>query len=198
MAYLVSLGENRGAFSTTKIMSPNIKEKWTDITVKYNNVTTAQDKVLVKYRTEGITLPRPENGSETLWTSTTTFTTTLDWSRVKTDFDAGKKYEVEVLAGKGAGILAHITDITESSGTYTVTIDETIPSISVGDKAVVAVDNWLKLEEITVDSAPDSNTVTARLPNVNSKWIQFKIELRGEEVQIEELLINNKAHQMVV
>jgi len=199
----VTTGENRGSFTTTKIESPNIKETWTGVTVKYNNVTDTQDKIIVKYRTEikpnfpvinyGI-----DPSENILWADTTSFTTTNDWAEIKADFDLGKKYEIEILRYTGAGMLAHITDITEAAGTYTVTIDETVRGVSNGDIAHIAVNNWQKLPEIDKDTAPESNMKVVRLPAVNSKWIQLKLELRGEQVQIEELVLNNKLYQGVV
>jgi len=173
------------------------------VTVKYNNVTDTQDKIIVKYRTEikpnfpvinyGI-----DPSENILWADTTSFTTTNDWAEIKADFDLGKKYEIEILRYTGAGMLAHITDITEAAGTYTVTIDETVRGVSNGDIAHIAVNNWQKLPEIDKDTAPESNMKVVRLPAVNSKWIQLKLELRGEQVQIEELVLNNKLYQGVV
>ena len=118
------------------------------------------------------------------WTSTNTFTVSNSkWSLVSIGD------EVEIIAGSGSGYTAHITDISESAGTYTVTLDEVIPLIAVSDTSSVIVNNWTKGATITLT---DTTLHKQTSVNKSAKWLQIKCELRGEGTQVEELQIVNK------
>jgi hypothetical protein len=177
--------EARGYFITPKITSQDVTDVFNQITVKFTAPLGELDKIIIKYRTE-------DDGNEFVnlanwditWTSTTTFTTTeTGWA------SATVGDEVEILAGAGAGILAHISTITESSGTYTVTIDESFDYYTSGDIAVAIFRNWTKWQTIT-----STNTLgyLSEQLGVTGKFLQLKIELRGVEVQIEEIKVDNK------
>lgn len=185
-------GENRGNFVTQKIFSNNIEDVWNKIVLKARNIYNTNDKIVVKYRTEEKQFfPVTPDSFQLVdynitWTSTTSFTVTdTKWAYV----EAGD--EVEVIAGAGAGYTAHISTITESSGTYTVTIDETLPLITANDTAQVVVNNWTKGATITSTDTKLHKTTPVNAP---SKWIQIKCELRGEGTQVEELQVVNKTH----
>lgn len=186
--------ENRGYFVTSRFESNEfLEDSFTSVGIKYDNVDSEEDKIVVKYR---ITDEDPryyitnnDKGLTTQWTDGNTFTTTIDLSDIKTRSDAGIQDEVEVVFGKGSGVLAHITSITESSGTYTVNIDETVPNVTNGDPLLFVVGNWIKLG--TIDSDDDGGYKVFTV-GAQSKWIQFKVELRGVDVAVEELLVNNK------
>jgi hypothetical protein len=117
------------------------------------------------------------------WTSTTTFTTTqTKWA------DAVVGDEIEVLKGAAGGLLAHITQIVNNSGTYTVTIDETFEQYITGDVSYAIFRNWTKFA--VIDST--GNGYLSQEIGANGKFIQVKVELRGLGVQIEEMKVDNK------
>lgn len=185
-------GENRGSFVTQKIFSDNIEDVFNKVVLKARNIYNANDKIVVKYRTtERQYFPITTDSFQLseyniTWTSTTSFTVTdTKWAYVQ----AGD--EVEIIEGAGAGFTAHISTITESGGTYTITIDETIPLISASDTSHVIVNNWTK--GATLDSTETKLHDTTSV-NLNSKWIQIKCELRGEGTQVEELQLVNMTH----
>lgn len=195
----VSLQENRGYFITSKFESQSIDDIFSSVHLKYKNVETVEDNIIVKYRTTENTLndylTYTDTTATTQWTDGNTFTTTVDISAIKTRADAGIYDEIEIVSGVGAGTLAHITSITESSGTYTVNIDETVPNVTSGDDFRVVYSNWTKLGTIT---SSDSNGLQLFGVGASGKWIQFKVELRGEDVAVEELAVNNKPHTQMV
>ena len=122
------------------------------------------------------------------WTSTTTFT-------VQKPFDewalAEVGNEVEILRGAGAGLLAHIVSIVESSGTYTVTLDDGFAEYQSGDVGLAVFHNWKKL--VTIDYG-DSNALQnfySEDVGIEGQFLQLKVELRGVNVQIVELLVDN-------
>jgi hypothetical protein len=184
--------ENRGYFVTPKIFSQNVTDTFNLITLKFSKFLSDTDKILIKYRTvddrrDVITV----DGSEWLatWTSTNTFTT------AQVDFaDAIVGDEIEFLQGGGSGMLAHITAISLDAGTYTVTIDEAYDYYTAGDKARFVFRNWKKWKTITYgDDNAEQGFISQEL-GVVGKFIQFKIELRGVQTQIEELSVDNKYH----
>lgn len=183
-------GENRGSFVTQKIFSDNIEDNFHKIITKVRNLYSTNDKIVVKYRVVEkqffpITTDSYQLSSYNItWTSTNTFTVSNSkWSLVSIGD------EVEIIAGSGSGYTAHITDISESAGTYTVTLDEVIPLIAVSDTSSVIVNNWIKGATIT----STDTTLHKQTPvNKSSKWLQIKCELRGEGTQVEELQIVNK------
>lgn len=189
--------ENRGYFITQKLFSPDITEKFQKLYMKARHILTENDKVIVKYRikTDG-TLPVIARASTTIgtWTAADTFATAADLSAALTAFTAGDKYEIEIIAGAGAGYLAHIIAISLNAGVYTVQLDETIRNISVNDTMFFVCDNWIKL--LTKGGATGIDTTSD--PNYSefpigrgSKWVQFKVELRGYLVAIEEYELVN-------
>jgi hypothetical protein len=194
-------GENRGWILTQKMYAANVTDAFQKLFVKARHLFTDLDQVIVKYRNEDPdTFPIYAIGGTdyATWVTETRFTTTADLSAAKTAFDAGAAYEIEFTAGAGAGYLAHIAAISLSSGTYTVDIDETIRNISTGDTAYFVVNNFIKMQ--TKDAAEqidsDSNTDYSEFPiGVNGKWIQFRFELRGHLVSIEDYELLTTGHK---
>ncbi len=81
------------------------------------------------------------------WTDTDSFTTTLDLS------DAQVGDEIEIIAGVGSGHIAHISSLSDSSGTWTVNLDEAFPFAVADDIFYYNIDNFVKLETITSETA---------------------------------------------
>ena len=180
--------EARGYFITPKIISNEVTDTFKHFTLKYFPLKSELDKIIVKYRTiedglETIDMSSTANWRGT-WTSTNTFTTTqTEWANAV----AGD--EIEVLRGAGGGLLAHITSITSDSGTYTVTIDETYDQYLTGDICTVVFRNWKKFATIDINTPDDFISLNL---DTKGKFIQFKVELRGLGVKIEEMKIDNK------
>lgn len=181
--------ESRGYFVTPKIFSASVTDIFNKITLKYSPFISELDKIIIKYRItddrrDTILLTGTSSWRAT-WTSSTTFTTT------QADFaSAVVGDEVEFMRGAGAGLLAHITAISGTS-TFTVTIDETYDNYTAGDLATVVFRNWRKFA--TIDSTQTDNYLEQQLGETG-KFIQFKIELRGIAVRIEELHIDDLYH----
>lgn len=143
---------------TAKIPSNQIQESWRKLYVMHKKFITASDKVVVKFRTEEV----PSTEGTITWTSTTVFQSTVDLS----DYVVGD--EVEILQGTGGGMCSHITDISESGGTYTVTVDETHTGAS--GTAIARFQKWTKAGVIQ-----DVKSFGSVVLEDNSPWIQLKI-----------------------
>lgn len=179
--------ESRGYFISPRIFSTETTDTFNQLVLKFSKLINEQDKIIIKTRT---TDDRKEvineANWEATWTSSTTFTST------QTDLaNAVVGDEIEFLRGAAGGLLAHITVISESSGTYTVTIDETFDNYVTGDKSVFIYRNWKKFKTITYgDDNANQGFIEEQL-GVKGKFLQLKIELRGMGVRIEELLVDN-------
>ncbi len=211
-AYGLAIGtfgqENRGYLITPKLQSQALTEMWQNVSIKFRGVDMAEDKILVKYRNiertdtlTGIDLALTQTAT---WVNTSMFTTTA------TTFSSAKKGdEISFHSGSGSGYIAHIFSISESGGTYTVTLDEVIQNVTAGDTVGFVVENWNKIGTITTDDvdyftndngdryASDSGLKTFTIGK-QSRWIELKIELRGEDVKIEEIMVNGKSFKQFI
>lgn len=190
---------NRGYIVTPKLSSTNIQETYPTLLVKFKPLG-ADDKIIIKYRINDKEYTKldqtvAQNSRGGTWTSTSTFTTTVDLS----EFGIGE--EIEIIGGVGAGHLAHISAIEESSGTYTVTLDEAFPTAVSNDLFYFVATNYKRLGTIDMDTKTASQQY-AEVPlissNNTSTFIQFKIELRGIGTTLSELQLSNKTFKKVL
>lgn len=194
--------ENRGWIKFQKFYAENLTDAIQKLYVRARHIWTEHDKVLVKYRTsetEDKNMPIVARTSATVgtWVSATQFTTPCDLTNVKAALDADPlaKYQIEFIYGAGAGYLAHIESLSESGGTWTVNIDETIRNIAASDTCYFRIDEYRKL--LTAENAAAitsaSNPDYTEFPIAKAgKWVQFMVELRGHPgVALEELEIPN-------
>lgn len=156
----LDLVQKYGYIVTTKIMSQSAQSSWERIFLRVRKMLSSTDTIWVKYRTDDVP---PTEGAIT-WVSSNSFTSALDLS----GYSIGD--EVEGTQGGGSGRCAHITSITNNSGTYTVTLDSTLGQSS-GATAKARFQHWKLLNE------PFSNQ-TLNLAQFGSMgaspWIQLK------------------------
>ncbi len=179
---------NRGYIITPQLATKSIRALWKKLELAFRAFDDADDRIVVKYRTSKN--PNLYNSREYIdamggtWSDTQTFTST---SGVLAYAVAGM--EIEIVRGKGAGAMAHISSVNKVGSTYTVVLDEAIPNASGTFSGRLM--NWTKLGTISSQSiAQKLYKITKR-----SKWIQLKIELRGatcESPEIDELLLRLK------
>ena len=186
---------NRGYFVTPRLYSTQKADKYQSLHIKHSPLKP-DDEIVVKYRvTDKLNYPHDltnhTNESVTdlkaIWTSTTTFTTTQDMSDVETD------EEVEIVGGSGSGFMAHISSITEDAGTYTITLDEAFIFATASDEFLFVVDNWKKLGSITNTSLESGFRIDAV-----GGYLQIKVELRGVETKVLDIMINNESYRRLI
>lgn len=188
---------NRGYFITPKILSTQVTDHYNRVNLKFTPFKYETDAIIIKYRNfdDNNTDQFLDNGSpaqwKAIWTSANTFTTVESGMAAFTpDAQGAYNYEVEFVKGGGSGYMSNITDIQESSGTYTVTLDEDYPYYESGDEAFFIVRNWKRWKTITYGSSDAGQSFLNDQLGAEGKFIQFKIELRGVGIRIEELLVN--------
>ncbi len=209
----LGMGKNVGHFVTTKLQAGAITDVFSKFVAKFGDLKISSRKIIVKYRTKkrwGLPGRRDMRGGNATWVTATTFTVnpkTFDMYSVE------EGDEIEFLNGAAAGYTAHISDITEDSATqWTITIDESMPDVAVGETADILIDNWTKFKVISKnDTAVEANAgyISTTLNSENSdarnrgKWAELKIELRGyvdieESMDFEEVMLGNTPDQNYV
>jgi len=189
--------ENRGYFVTPKTFLGSVTDNYQKLYLKYRPLAV-NDKIVVKARTKNVlNLPSSTPRSVTTglyWSSNNECYTTVDLSDVKTAFDAGNKLEIELTAGIGAGQMTQIESIAYESGTYSMVLKDDVVGASSGLQSYFSIDNWEEIFELNYDNQ-DENGIWELPIGKSAKWIQFKIELRGYETTIEDLLLTNTAQK---
>jgi hypothetical protein len=180
--------KRRSRYWTNQLYTPDTKSFWQTIALKYEKMKNADDKILIKYKTQNDS--NYPIRAHVVWSDTDTFTST------ETELaNAQVGDEIFVIAGNGGGSSAHITAIAEDGGTYTVDLDESIYGVSTSDESSVAVENYKKLVSFN-DQLTTSREY--KLPVEASSWIQVLVELRsdgGDSPILEEIDIIPTKHQ---
>lgn len=192
----ITTGENRGYFQTKKIININVNNIQKKLYVKYKNCFDSSDKIIIKYKNENKHYLPFATYTICTWINSNSFSVS---STNQPNFDAvvvGDEVEIlvdDLILGDsgttpGSGLIAHITNITFSSGTYTITIDESVSTMTIGNTFKIKVDNFKKIE--TIDNTTNSTEESCEIPiDVTSKWISIKVEMRGEGVEIEQMIL---------
>lgn len=193
LSCLIPALPNRGYFVTPRFESDQVEDVFQGIVMKHKPLK-GDDKLIVKYKTtDSTTHPIISTNTGGLgatwvgtWSDTDTFTTTVDLS----DVVAGD--EVEIIAGVGSGHIAHVSSITENSGTYTVNLTEAFPFAVATDQMYFVVDKWTYLTEFNSSTPTNLQGYSETQMFATGSFIQFKIEMRGIAVKVKELQV---AHQ---
>ena len=180
--------QNRGVFTLQRIDSYSADETWQSVGIKFSKVYSSEDKIILKYKVRdrnGLPFTTGNiSGSDVTWTSTTTFTS------VDTKFaNVLVGDEVTLLSKTGAGSSAHISTISLATGTYTVTLDEAIGNSS-GTTSIL-VEPWIKLGTVTSADQDKGFKVFSLLSKNIARAISIKGELRGEDVEVEEIVVSS-------
>lgn len=152
-----------GSFITTKLESQEVTDSLIRIWAKYRKFLGSGDKITIKYRSE-----ESDDVEATItWTSATSLTSTADLS----SFAVGD--EMEVTQGLGSGKSSHITAISYSAPTYTITVDESYASATGTSKARFG--KWTKGASITGQSSTYEKATFGT--NMSRTWVQPKVSM---------------------
>ncbi len=136
---------------------------------------------MVKYKTE----PHTRTEADCSWASTNRLLTNTDLSA----YENGD--EVQIIIGKGSGKTAHIQDIENVGGGYSILLDETFTDADGTCKSFF--DKWKKAgfggqnQQITEGTVHLNNT---------SPYIEFKVCIQTTgDTEINSMYITNKQNQ---
>lgn len=178
--------ENRGYILLPWIVSQGAKDRTHKATVHFLPLQD-DDAIIVKAKTKrlpGLPVHTVQRAQSCAWQSSTSFTTTADLSDAKTAFDNEVELECEIIAGAGSGVLAKVSNITLTSGTYTVTLAEEIIGAASGRYCQAQFDNFTYLKTITA-SSPENDDGFADAPlGVPASAVMWKVEVRGVRTTI--------------
>lgn len=188
----------RGYFVTSMITTNFLTEFWKNVYLKFKQFIHDDNKLVVKYRAR-------EPISDNNWQLKTATMTWLSGTQIRGIVPSGIEIgnEVEIANGPNAGCNFHISAMSDTDGAATIpngaktvdiTIDETAPNASDTGKSTIYYNNWVKSGTISdtsdendnipiIGSDSDGNTIN------NTHSIQFKVELRGKEVEVDQLLL---------
>lgn len=183
-------------FITPAIPSNEIEDYFYNIWLKFGKMSGTLPKIIVKYRvSDGYAV----NGDQYLRVPVSKAITWTAANKFTVASAAGLKVgdEVEITGGPNSGACFHISDITS----LTITIDET-PVYTYGANYVgyAIFDDWIKIDDnnknpITSITKYFESLVSGSAEKAVGPSIQFKIELRGDNVQeIRQLIIDQKVH----
>lgn len=179
--------DNKQKFShiITQKLFGGISDIWNKVYVVYKKLLNSTDKIVVKYKTED-DVPLVDSVT---FTDIDRFTTTTDIS----DYSAGD--DVRILQGYGAGKTVTIESITDNAGTYTVIVNDDLPTAIIGITGVVQFSKWIKAGtgEITYSEGKQYKALTLTEKN-NSPTVQFKIcmQFTGKDELYKIKIINNE------
>jgi hypothetical protein len=194
------LMNNRGYFVMGKWQTPNLQEMYQGVAVKYRQLK-AQDKIIVKAKTKDtnpmivgdLTLfdTAAYAGEGVIWDgSGQYFATSADLTGVE------EGDEVHIYAGPGAGQSAHITEINGNvTDGWEVLLDEKIRGTVSGRKSCVSIDKFKKLGVITSDDTEGVKRLALGNPGAS---MEIKVELRGIETAVSEIIPISSAHTPAV
>lgn len=189
--------ENRGYFVTPKIFPSQVQDSFQKLVVKYRPLQT-DDKIIIKSKENDLLgLPISSTGTTgATWLAQNIISVTMDLSEAKTALDGNYELELEVISGSGAGTMVQVESInTDDNLTYSITLKEDVRYASAGELCQFVIDAWKVQGEINADNS-DNGYKNVTIEGINSKWVQFKIELRGNETTIEELQIVNSNYEL--
>lgn len=183
--------KNIGYAVTAKVLSNEINDVYQKLYIKYRPLKPT-DSIIVKEKTKdiiGLPVTTPQASTHCTWSDSNTFTTTADLSEAYTYINTtGGECEVEIISGSGAGQLSRVSSMSYSAPTYTVNLEETVDGVSTSDVCDVVIENWKVIGTIT---SADVDGYVELASGTVSKWAKYKLELRGDNVTIEEIQIVN-------
>lgn len=193
----------RGYIVTRFVEARELEESFKKVWVIFRKFVDAGNKISVKYRSDNpLNVSGAIMSSTGIWVTDTHFT-----SIIPTGVQVG--HEIEVLAGQNGGQMYHISALNDTNGVVAtpngatnldVSISETAADTST-NSSLIMYDNWritelfsdttlgLDFHDFTLGAEDSDGNIL-----VNSTSMQFKIELRGNAMEVEQLLILMKKH----
>jgi len=188
--------ENRGYAVLAKLFSPKTSDIAQKVIIRFRILDTNDVIVLKRKHIDVFGLPvttsTTRSADRANWTSANELNTTQDLSEAVTFLSNNSgKLELEVIAGAGAGTMVQVTSMTADAGVTSIVLDENVQGASSGLDCDFVLENWEVMDQITPSSTTaDLGYMEIPVGKVN-KFTQFKLELRGWNVTIEDIDIVN-------
>lgn len=158
-----------------RIYSQGIKDSWQELISYLDGLELDNESYILKYRGSKKRETTPMNG---VWLNSTTINSVA--ANLDTDpwEDIEEEDEVVIIDGYGRGYSAHVVEINQSSGTFSIELDEEIGTAN--NPVTFYVTNYRKYKAV---SEKEDDELFARASiNTDAGWMQVKIETRGFEI----------------
>lgn len=181
---------------TPIIPSNEVEDYFYDIWMKFNKLSGTTPSITVKYRvTDGLATNTDQYIRVPIYKAITWKTATTFTVASITDIAVGN--EVEISGGPNAGASFHIQSI--DTDTKTITIDETpFYTTGVNYLGYAYFDDWKKISDnsnnpITDTSKTYQQMIVNNTQDATGTYAQFKIEIRGDNVQeLRQIILETK------
>lgn len=176
---------SRGRF----ILNPfygSAKDLWQKVEVLATRLKDSSDRILLKYRlSKHGNMPFKANIT---WVNSTSFTST------DTNFQYVSAGDLIIVAEDlGGNCTSHVSSITYSNPTYTVTIDEAATGVTTPQTGVVRVDNFKRLATISNQKTDFHEIDIPTTEGSHTLWLM--VELRaaaGSVVELDKIVTTSK------
>lgn len=189
-------GRNRGYFITSYIPYSEAEAMWDALWLKFKRFqltagdSTTEDRIVVKWRVQDPLFEAdaqdPNSNVNALFNAQGTWINTISFTcKVPTGVTVGD--EVEIMTGDNGGCVFKVSALSatpDNTTAITVTIDEAAPTSST-DTFLCRFDNWNG--ETAISSTTIGNKRVPFTATTQGEFLQLKVELRGFEVEIDEL-----------
>ncbi len=184
----------RGSFVTAKMVSAQVLDEYAKVFIKYRPLQ-GSDLIILKYKNQdvlGLPISTAQSGCQ--WVSDVMFTTTQDISDAYDFFQNSGELECDIIGGAGAGQATKVEAFTFATGTYTITLAESIEGVSSGNLFDICLENWKEFGRVNDQDTDDFKELPIEVP---SKNLLVKCELRGrpDRLIVESLQIINSTQQ---
>lgn len=176
-------GSKYGWFKTIEIQSESIQDAYERVYLKAKTMT-GDDNITMKYRT----VKKDSVFCSGTPITTTRFNTTDDISAVTANADG--TYDWVVIDTRG-GFIAQVTNISNSTSTYTVTTDSKIGNATYGSR--YEFQHW---KNITGQYDSSKGEVTSFGDFGTNPWIQFWVLLDGD-IELRQFLAKGNSKQEI-
>jgi hypothetical protein len=185
--------ENRSYFVTPKYFAQGNTDSNQKFVLRHKKLT-GTDAIIVREKSMDAT-DLPITTGVVTWSSSTEFSTTSNLAPLLAAYEANIQTECEITAGFGSGWIAHVSSVAYGAGTYSVTLAEAIPGAESGKKSRVQFDNFAEAARITADTQSDDGVFSCPI-GTSGRFTQYKIELRGVNVIIEDASLVSVPHKL--
>lgn len=194
------ISPNFSHFITPRLYGEHAEEMWQKAFLTFKPLNATGDYLRLAYRTSAsISVSSPDIGSTggfnfftgvaATWSTSLVFlVNTIKFAEIAVG------NEVEVLSGEGSGFSSHIATISNVGTTYTVTLENGVPSAS--GKFAFRVANWKKVDTVTDLTRAYKEFGVGK----NSNWVQFKTSMYNHSspnVEVEKLLVKSEPRMKI-
>lgn len=167
---------NTGSITTQRIISENIAQNWNELHTFLDGVVTENDTAVIKVSNKKAPNPIKLTGA---WATARILNSSSLYSAWG-DIEVGD--ELVFVSGYGQGRTAHVTEISTSSSTYSLTLDESLGTI--GGTARFYRTNFKKIGKYGTAERDFEFIKTQLLETKPSPWLKIKCELRGTDMSL--------------